>query len=82
MFHVGLGHLAQYSKNFQHLSSPAPGRGSSGVHESGFSRFNPETLSLSPGAIPTLQVVDDTFALHRDTMEAIIGRARERAGIT
>ena len=81
MFHVGLGRLGQYSKNFQHLSSPAPGRGSSGVHESGFGRFNPDTLSLSPGAIPTLQIVDDTFAKHRDVMAAIIRKARERAGI-
>ena len=48
----------KYSRFFQHLSAPAPGRGSSGVHEFGFGRFNPETLSLSPNAIPTLQVVD------------------------
>jgi hypothetical protein len=81
MFHVGLGRLGQYSKNFQHLSSPAPGRGSSGVHESGFGHFNNETLSLSPGAIPTLQIVDDTFDKYRDVMAAIIAKARERAGI-
>ena len=81
MFQVGLGRMGQYSRYFQHLSSPAPGRGSSGVHESGFGRFNPDTLSLSPGAIPTLQVVDDTFAKHRDVMAAIIQRAMERAGI-
>jgi len=81
MFHVGLGRLGQYAKNFQHLSSPAPGRGSSGVHESGFGRFNPDTLSLSPGAIPTLQVVDDTFSKHRDVMAGIIAKAKERAGI-
>ena len=81
MFHVGLGRMGQYSKYFQHLSSPAPGRGSSGVHESGFGRFDPDTLSLSPNAIPTLQVVEDTFAKHRDVMAAIIQRAKERAGI-
>ena len=81
MFHVGLGRMGQYSKYFQHLSSPAPGRGSSGVHESGFGRFNNETLSLSAGAIPTLQVVDDTFANYRDVMAAIILKAKERAGI-
>jgi hypothetical protein len=81
MFHVGLGRMGQYSRYFQHLSSPAPGRGSSGVHESGFGRFNPDTLSLSAGAIPTLQVVDDTFAKYRDVMAAIIAKAKERAGI-
>ncbi len=82
MFQVGLGaRWSKYGRSFQHLSSPAPGRGSSGVHESGFGRFNPETLSLSAGAIPTLQVVDDTFTAHRDVMAAIIQKARERAGI-
>jgi hypothetical protein len=81
MFQVGLGRLGRYSRHFQHLSSPAPGRGSSGVHESGFGRFDPGTLSLSPDAIPTLQVVDDTFTRHRDVMAAIIQRAKERAGI-
>ena len=81
MFHVGLGRLGQYAKNFQHLSSPAPGRGSSGVHESGFGRFDPATLSLFPGAIPTLQVVDDTFDKYRDVMAAIIAKAKERVGL-
>lgn len=81
MFQVGLGPIwSKYSRNFQHLSSPAPGRGSSGVHESGFGHFNPETLSLSEHAIPTLQVVDDTFTQHRDMMAAIIERAKERSG--
>jgi hypothetical protein len=82
MYHAGGGPRWQkYSKFFQHLSSPAAGRGSSGVHESGFGRFNNETLSLSPNAIPTLQVVDDTFAKHRDVMAAIIQKAKERSGI-
>jgi hypothetical protein len=82
MFQVGLGPLwSKYSHAYQHLSSPAPGRGSSGVHESGFGKFNPETLSLSPNSIPTLQVVDDTFTKHRDVMTAIIQRAKQRAGI-
>jgi hypothetical protein len=82
MYHAGGGpRWMKYSKFFQHLSSPAPGRGSSGVHESGFGRFNAETLSLSPNAIPTLQVVDDTFTKHRDIMAEIIRRAKQRAGI-
>ncbi|HEY4101635.1 MAG TPA: hypothetical protein VGM20_12255 [Gemmatimonadales bacterium] len=81
MYQVGLGRMDTYARYFQHLSSPAPGRGSSGVHESGFGRFNPQTLSLSPGAIPTLQVVDDTFDKYRDVMAAICAKAKERAGI-
>jgi hypothetical protein len=82
VYHAGGGPLWQkYSRFFSHLSAPAPGRGSSGVHESGFGRFNTETLGLSPSAIPTLQVVDDTFTKHRDTMAAVIAKAKQRAGI-
>jgi hypothetical protein len=82
MYHAGGGARWQkYSRFFQHLSAPAAGRGSSGVHESGFGRFNTDTLSLSPNAIPTLQVVDDTFTKYRDVMTAIIQRAKQRAGI-
>jgi hypothetical protein len=86
LYHAGGGGLGgpfvqRHAKFFSHLSHPAPGRGSTGVHEAGFGRFNPDTLSLNATAIPTLQVVDDTFASHRETMRAIIRRARERAGI-
>jgi hypothetical protein len=82
MFHAGGGpRWRKYARFYQHLSAPAPGRGSSGVHEWGFSRFNTETLGLNPNAIPTLQVVDDTFTQHRATMAAIIAQAKARAGI-
>jgi hypothetical protein len=82
MYHVGVGsRLQPYARYFQHLSLPAPGRGSSGVHEAGFGRFDPVTLNLSPMAIPTLNVVDDTFAKYRDVMAAVIVKARQRAGI-
>lgn len=82
LYHAGGGgRWRKYARFYQHLSAPAPGRGSSGVHESGFGRFNTETLNLNPNAIPTLQVVDDTFTKHRDTMAAIIAAAKARAGI-
>jgi hypothetical protein len=73
--------VQRYARFFQHLSSPAPGRGSSGVHESGFGRWNPQTLGLRDSQIPTLQIVDDTFDKHRDDMEAVIAAARKRAGV-
>jgi hypothetical protein len=72
-------HVLKFARFFQHLSHPAPGRGSTGVHEAGFGRFDPETLSLSEDQIPTLNVVDDTFDRYRDVMAAVIRRARERA---
>jgi len=82
VYHAGGGpRWHKYSRFFSHLSAPAPGRGSSGVHESGFGRFNNETLGLYPTTIPTLQIVDDTFAKYRDTMAAVIARAKQRAGI-
>ncbi len=69
----------KYCRAFNHLSHPAPGRGSTGVHESGFRHFDPKTLSLDPYEIPTITVVDDTFEKHRDVMAQIIARAKERA---
>ncbi|MFI5244015.1 MAG: hypothetical protein ACHQQR_02235 [Gemmatimonadales bacterium] len=87
LYHSGGGgrysrdYIQRHARFFQHLSLPAPGRGSSGVHEAGFGRFNPETLSLSPNAIPTLNIVDDTFTAQRETMAAVIRKAKERAGI-
>jgi len=74
-------HVQRYGRFFQHLSHPAPGRGSSGVHEAGFGRWDPRTLSLSAAAIPTLNVVDDTFDAHRADMDAVIQAAKERAGL-
>jgi hypothetical protein len=82
VYHAGGGgRWRKYARFFSHLSAPAPGRGSSGVHESGFGRFNTETLGLNENAIPTLQVVDDTFTRYRDVMAAVIARAKQRAGI-
>lgn len=71
-------HYVPYARFFSHLSHPAPGRGSSGVHESGFGRWDPATLSLSkrPGLIPTLNIVDDTFTKYRDQMAAVIAQAK------
>jgi len=71
-------HYVPYARFFSHLSHPAPGRGSSGVHESGFSKWDPATLSLTkrPGFIPTLNIVDDTFTKYRDVMAAVIAQAK------
>jgi hypothetical protein len=38
-----------YIRSFEHLSRPAPGRGSTGVHEAGFGRFKPEIKTGQPG---------------------------------
>jgi hypothetical protein len=70
--------MKKYVRAFQHLSHPAPGRGSSGVHESGFAHFNPKTLALGKEQIPTITVVDDTFDKYRDVMAEIIQKAKER----
>jgi hypothetical protein len=65
----------KYARAFEHLSHPAPGRGSSGVHESGLGRFDPKRLSLNEHRIPTLNIVDDSFDKCRDLMAAVIERA-------
>jgi hypothetical protein len=71
--------VQRHGRFFQHLSHPAPGRGSTGVHEAGFGRWNPQTLSLTETAIPTLNVVDDTFEHYQAEMDAVIQRAKSRA---
>jgi hypothetical protein len=81
LFHVYSKPGAKYCRFFSHLSHPAPGRGSSGVHESGFGRFDERTLSMGEGPIPTITVVDDTFTKHRDAMAAAIAKAKEIGGI-
>jgi hypothetical protein len=72
--------FSKYARAFEHLSRPAPGRGSTGVHEAGFGKFSPE-LSKNPLTIPTITVVDDTFDKHRDLMAQVIAEAKQRAGI-
>ena len=83
LYHVYPAHAVPFARFFSHLSHPAPGRGSSGVHESGFSRFDPQTLSLPrrDGLLPTLTIVDDTFAAHRSEITAVIREARRRVGL-
>jgi hypothetical protein len=78
LYHVYNSRMVPFARFFSHLSHPAPGRGSSGVHESGFSPWDATTLSLTQrdGLIPTLMVVDDTFTKHRDAMAAIIAKAK------
>lgn len=70
--------------SFAHLSHPAPGRGSTGVHEAGFRAYQP--VSLTQREIPTITFVDDTFDLWRHLVEADIDTARrrliERGGLT
>jgi hypothetical protein len=71
--------VQRHGRFFQHLSHPAPGRGSTGVHEAGFGRWNAQTLSLTETTIPTLNIVDDTFEHHQAEMDAVIQRAKSRA---
>lgn len=78
LFHVYSKPAAKYARFFSHLSHPAPGRGSSGVHEAGFGLFDPKTLGIREGTIPTLSVVEDTFVKHRELMEAVILAAGTR----
>ena len=82
LYHVYSPHGVPYARFFSHLSQPAPGRGSSGVHESGFNRWDQATLSLTKrdGLIPTLNVVDDTFTKYRDQMTAVIAQAKAWGG--
>ena len=87
LYHSGGGgrysreYIQRHARLFSHLSLPSPGRGSSGVHEAGFGRFNSDTLMINANSIPTLNIVDDTFTAQRETMAAVIRKAKERAGL-
>jgi hypothetical protein len=84
LFQVYWPHATRYARFFSHLSHPAPGRGSSGVHESGFGTFDTATLGMgrgSPGLIPTVTVVDDTFTTYKDQFAAALARAKQLGGI-
>src|SRR5574341_256996 len=78
LYHVYNPRMVPFARFFSHLSHPAPGRGSSGVHEAGFGRWDPATLSLSrrDGLIPTLMVVDDTLTTYREQMAAVIAQSK------
>jgi hypothetical protein len=72
--------FSKYCRSFFHLSTPAPGRGSTGVHEAGFGHFHLRA-ARDQFTIPTITVVDDTFSKYRNVMEQIIDGARARAGL-
>jgi len=76
-FHVYSPQATKYARFFSHLSHPAPGRGSSGVHESGFGEFDAATLGMGQGPIPTITVVDDTFTTYKDQFAAALARAKQ-----
>jgi hypothetical protein len=67
-----------YVRSYEHLSRPAPGRGSTGVHEAGFGNYKPD-IALNQRAIPTITIVDDTFSTQREAMSAYIAQAKKRA---
>ncbi len=83
---IPMNHVPRYSlypqasyeavASFNHLSYPAPGRGSSGVHEIGFGHYRPVTLEQTQ--IPTITFVDDTFTKNRDVVMKDIATAKAR----
>ncbi len=62
--------------SFKHLSWPAPGHGSTGVHEYGFNTYQPVTLDQP--TIPTITFVDDTFTDQRAAVMKDIATAKAR----
>lgn len=65
----------RYVRSYEHLSRPAPGRGSTGVHEAGFGHYKPD-IAADQRAIPTITIVDDTFDKEQATMESYIAQAK------
>ncbi len=84
LYHVYSPQATRYARFFLHLSHPAPGRGSSGVHESGFGHYDAATSGFGAGGpngpIATITVVDDTFTTRRDQFAAALARAQQLPG--
>ncbi|TKJ47962.1 hypothetical protein CEE34_01240 [Candidatus Aerophobetes bacterium Ae_b3a] len=69
--------FTKYARMAGHLRLPAPGAGSSGVHERGFECY--KRVTFSPILIPTLSIVDDTLSDHKEEVLATIEVAKEYA---
>lgn len=67
----------RYARTCYHLSTPCPGRGSTGVHERGFSEFRIPDPNRE--VIPTLGVVEDTLPKYTKEVEGVIKAARAYA---
>jgi hypothetical protein len=65
-----------YADSYNHLSTPAPGTGSTGVHEYGFSKPRPVSVSQRP--IPTITFANDTFDKYREQVAQDIQAAKAR----
>jgi hypothetical protein len=72
----------RYCRTTHHLTHPAPGHGSTGVYEAGFSApFDPDP---SRDVIPALSFVHDTLREHRPAVDRTVEIARQyirRCGI-
>ena len=69
--------FSKYCRTFLHLSAGDPSRGSTGVHEAGFTPFR-----LAPDAEywwPTVTIVDGTIERAPERVEEVIGQARRYA---
>lgn len=67
----------RYARFFEHVADSEPGRGSTGVFESGYAPYEP--LPPEPYNIPTIAFVDGTLDAAPDAVDAAIARARRYA---
>jgi len=67
----------RYARFFEHIADSEPGRGSTGVFESGYAPYEP--LPEQPYNIPSIAFVDGTLAAAPAAIEAAIFRARRYA---
>lgn len=77
IFPAHLEAFTKYARSAYHLSMPAPGAGSTGVHEGGWADYVQQ--KYSPILIPTLPIVDDTLPQHESEVLQVIEVAREYA---
>jgi len=72
--------LSRYGRALQHLNEGAPGLGSTGVYEGGFTPTR--RIPPTPGHLPSVSIVDDTLAHHSDELARIFWMAAEREEVS
>jgi hypothetical protein len=70
--------VTRWGRAVGHLSTGAPGSGSTGVHELGWTTPG-DVTDPAPGHLPVLTVVDDTLTAHAGTARRICEAAAQRA---
>ncbi len=64
--------MSRFARALPHLSTPAPGRGSTGVHENGWGSPPQPGAPMAPGTLRNISFVDDTLRDYASHVELLL----------